>query len=293
MLRAQSAGAVVTALPAANVAVPLAVSAGRLNSRVITTHHTPARTYSRGLDRADSLTGCLPCVRHIVTVSDGVAQSLAAKSAAYRTKLSTSRNAVPPDVERLLASLSADRRTRASRGKVLICSGRLAMQKNYPVVLRALARLPADVSLEIVGGGSDEQALRQLAAELAITDRVRFLGQMSRFDTLQRVSRADVFLQMSLFEGNSLSLIEAAKLGLPLIVSDVPEQREAITDPSGDLCGEAIGPHDHEGLAATVDRLLSDPNQLEQLERKSLALGDTIQFEKVVSAYERLLLPAG
>jgi glycosyltransferase involved in cell wall biosynthesis len=188
-LRAQAPVAVITALPAANVAVPLAVTMTRIRTKVITTHHTPSQTYAPRLDAADAVTGRLRCVRHIVTVSDAVASSLSNKSPAYRSKLTTIRNAVPPDIEDALSLLAARRQNGKPRKGLLVCSGRLAEQKNYPVILRALSHLP-EVTLEIVGAGPEEGPLRALAAEVGVTNRIHFIGQKTRLETLEIVSLA-------------------------------------------------------------------------------------------------------
>lgn len=286
-LRRQAPTAVVTALPAANVIVPIAVTVGKVATKVITTHHTPSQTYLRALDIADAFTGRLSCVRHIVGVSDAVANTLASKPPSYRSKLITIRNAVPPEMEDVLATLAVARRLRPGRGRRLVCSGRLAEQKNYGVVLRSLARLP-DVTLEIVGAGPEGPSLGRLAAELGVAQRVVFLGQKTRMETLERVSRGDIFVQMSLFEGNSLSLIEAAKLGIPLIVSDVPEQREGITDRAGIPCGLIVPTHDDRALAEAVRQLLDDAKKYLAFADHSARLGDQIRFEDLVSSYEQL-----
>lgn len=289
-LRSHAPEAIVTALPAANVIVPLAVTAGRLGARVITTHHTPSQTYSRILDAADAVTGRLPCVEHIVTVSDAVANSLSNKSPAYRRKLATIRNAVPPDVEQALASLAKARQDWTVRRRRLVCSGRLAEQKNYPVMVRALSHLP-DVTLQIVGAGPEEVALRSLAEHLGVAQRIDFIGQKTRLETLQLVSQGDIFVQMSLFEGNSLSLIEAAKLGIPLIVSDVPEQREGISDRAGVACGLVVPTHDDRALAAAVRRLLNDDAHYKSFAAHSARLGKEYRFHDVVKNYAELVNP--
>jgi glycosyltransferase involved in cell wall biosynthesis len=286
-LRSQAPAAIITALPAANVAVPLAVTAGRIRTKVITTHHTPSQTYAPRLDAADAVTGRLPCVHRIVTVSDAVANSLSNKSPAYRSKLTTIRNAVPPDIEDALGVLAGKRQNGNPRKGLLVCSGRLAEQKNYPVILRALGHLP-DVTLDIVGAGPEETPLRALAEEVGVTNRVNFIGQKTRLETLEIVSQGDIFVQTSLFEGNSLSLIEAAKLGLPLIVSDVPEQREGITDRAGVLCGLIVPTHDHRALAGAIRRLFESPQEYQCFADHSARLGSEYQFRNVISSYEDL-----
>jgi glycosyltransferase involved in cell wall biosynthesis len=212
---------------------------------------------------------------------------LSSKPSLYRSKLKTIRNAVPPSIEKLLAQLSSRRERHGFKHDTIVCSGRLAPQKNFEVVIRAMARLPG-IRLELVGAGPEEAWLKKLAQECGVGSQVVFLGQKSREDTLSIVAQGAVFVQMSRFEGNSLSLIEAAKLGLPLVVSDAPEQREGVTSSSGRSCGLVLPMHDDAALAAAVARLLSDDAAYADLASASKRLGDEIQFSNLIGAYSLL-----
>jgi glycosyltransferase involved in cell wall biosynthesis len=286
-LRSDRPQCVFTALPAANVLVPAAAQIAGTGTRVVTTHHTPSQTYQKALDRLDGLTGCLRSVQNIVCVSDAVATSLSSKPALYRSKLKTIRNAVPPAIEELLAQLSSRRERNGFKQDTIVCSGRLAPQKNFEVVIRAMARLPG-VKLELVGAGPEEAWLKKLTEECGVGSQVSFLGQKSREDTLSIVAEGAVFVQMSRFEGNSLSLIEAAKLGLPLVVSDAPEQREGVTSSSGRCCGLVLPMHDHVTLADALTRVLKDDVAYADLASASKHLGEEIQFSKLIGAYSVL-----
>ena len=276
--------AIFTALPAANVLAPLAVGLARTGARVVTSHHTPCETYNPLLDAADSVTGRLPATHRIVAVSDAVASSHRSKPAGYRAKLMTIHNAVPPAIEKFLGELASARSARKNGQRLIVCSGRLAGQKNYPVIVKAMSHL-ADARLLIVGSGPDEKDLRQLADELSVSERIDFVGLRSREEALRIVSGGDVFVQMSLFEGNSLSLIEAAKLGLPLIVSDVAEQREAITDSQGRLCGMVVGLHAAADLAEAIRKMLDDPATHSEFSERSASLGAEIRFADLIDSY--------
>jgi glycosyltransferase involved in cell wall biosynthesis len=69
--------------------------------------------------------------------------------------------------------------------------------------------------------GGDE---RQLAAELGISDRVRFFGSVLDISPILRA--ADVFLMPSTHEGFGVAACEAMGAGLPVILSDVPGLRD-------------------------------------------------------------------
>ena len=129
--------------------------------------------------------------------------------------------------------------------------------KDQPTLLRGFAAaapdLP-DVDLLLAGDGPLRGELESFAAELRVTDRVKFLGIRSDVPDLMRA--ADVFALTSLSEAASLTLLEAMASGLPGVVTDVggnPEivrhGREGLLFPRGDTAG----------CAAALRRLFRDP----------------------------------
>lgn len=164
---------VFTAMPAANVLAPAAALLAGPGVTIVTSHHSPADTHNRILRRLDELTGSSKPVAAVVSVSKAVDHSLDAKLAAYRAKQRVIPNALPPRIENHIAALALSRA--GVRRRVIVASGRLTAQKNYPVLLRAAVRMP-DVDIEIIGAGQDEEALKAMAAELGVACRVSFLG---------------------------------------------------------------------------------------------------------------------
>jgi len=284
--------AVFTALPAANVLAPIAARIARTGVKVVTSHHSPSDTYHPVLDRVDALTGSMREVSTIISVSRTVQDTHDRKPRAYRDKLLTVKNALPVAIESHIAALSAQRPRDRARGRLVVATGRLAYQKNYPVLIRAAAHMP-DVTIDIIGAGSDEADLRALAEQLGVSERVRFLGFRPRPEALTLLAEGDVFVQPSLFEGHSLALIEAAKLGLPLVVSDAPVQIEGVSDITGEHCGVIVGVHDDVSLAREITRLLDDAAHYRLYAEKSARLAASVTYEAMILAYEGLLAPAG
>lgn len=277
-----------TAMPAANVLAPIAARLAGVDTRIVISHHSPVDTYSPILNSIDGWVGSWKNVQTVVTVSDAVGASLKGKPKPYVAKQKTIHNALPPDVEGLLATLATERANGQPKGRRVIATGRLFPQKNYPVLVRAAAHMP-DVEIVIVGTGPDETMLKQLAQELGVTDRVSFVGHRSRKEALQLLSEGDVFVQPSWFEGHSLGLIEAAKLRLPLVVSNVPVQIEGITGPDGTRCGIAVDPSDDVALAREIRRLLDEPAHYSTWAERASDLAASITYEGMIVAYEELL----
>ncbi len=128
--------------------------------------------------------------------------------------------------------------------------------KGHKEFFTALASLKDRYPVQglVIGGGRREAEMRQLAVEMGLEERVRFLGQ--RDDVPDLLAALDIFVLPSHSEGVSLALLEAMAAGLPVIASRVGGLPEVVTD--GDH-GLLIPPQDPEALAAALARLLDEP----------------------------------
>lgn len=287
-LRRERPQVVFTAMPAANVAAALCARLAGCGTRVIVSHHSPVETHNRALNAFDGFAGSLSSVAAVVSVSHTVASSLERKPEAYKAKRITIHNALPPRIEELLAKLAESSAPRQARCRTVVATGRLAEQKNYPLLIRAAGKL-RDVTFNIVGDGPDKEALLALRSEVGAQGNVHLLGHLPREEALQQLAAGDVFVQVSLFEGHSLALVEAARLGLPLIVSDVPVQVEGITSADGTLCGTLTGLSDVDGLARSIRAVLDDPALYSRMSLLSLKLGAEASYTAMLDAYEKLI----
>jgi len=134
--------------------------------------------------------------------------------------------------------------------------GRLVDQKGQAHLIRAMARLRADLPMAhllLVGDGWNREPLQQLASQLNIADKITFLG--TRRDIPSLLATSDIFVFPSLYEGLPGALVEAMLAGKPIIASDIPEVREVIQpETDGILCP----PTDDHALAAAMLQLAHD-----------------------------------
>ena len=104
-------------------------------------------------------------------------------------------------------------------GLILISVSRLTEEKGIDMVIKALAQIPKDIQVNywIVGSGTQEMALRKLANDIGVDNRIVFLGhQVNPYVFLKS---ADVFILPSKIEGFSNSLLESMYCSLPSIVT--------------------------------------------------------------------------
>ena len=100
--------------------------------------------------------------------------------------------------------------------QVILSLGRLTEQKNHAMLIKAAARLRhRDWRLRIFGSGPEEIALRSLADELGIADRLELPGFIA--DPVPEYLSAAVMALSSRWEGLPATLIEAIACGCPVV----------------------------------------------------------------------------
>lgn len=124
-------------------------------------------------------------------------------------------------------------------------------QKDQDTLVRALASLPNDYVLWLVGDGERKEAVKALAEQQGVGDRVTLWG--ARNDVPRILKSSDVICMSSHWEGLSLSNIEGMSAGKPFIASDVNGLRE-VTKDYGLLFPEG----DAHALAALLRKLHDD-----------------------------------
>ncbi len=103
---------------------------------------------------------------------------------------------------------------------IFVFSGRLGPEKNLSFLIKAFAGVAEaieNVHLVIIGGGPEEQALKNQAAGISASKRVHFFG-MLEYDLLPAyLAMCDAFVTASITETHPLSVIEAMATGLPVL----------------------------------------------------------------------------
>jgi len=156
--------------------------------------------------------------------------------------------------------------TSSSNGTVrLVTVSHLVARKRHEVVLRALSLLDPARRPEhlVIGDGPCRRGLERLAGELGVSDRVRFLGQLPNPEAVARAAACDLFVMPGVEEPFGVAFVEAMAAGLPAIGSRGEGGPEDIA-----AAGEGmllVEPGDAAGLAAVIDRLSADRDELRRL----------------------------
>lgn len=174
--------------------------------------------------------------------------------------------------------------------RYIIAVGTVEERKNQVAAVRALALLPEDVCLVVVGRprGHYPQQVRRVAKELGVDHRVIFLQNavFSDFPALYRGAVASVY--MSVFEGFGIPVLESLCCDCPVVTSNVSSMPEA----GGDAALYAA-PDDYRTLAAHLSRLLSDPafrnSQIEKGRTQRLRFAPEKVSQDMLALYRSLL----
>ena len=101
-------------------------------------------------------------------------------------------------------------------------------RKNQLQLIRSFADIAnkCDFDLKIAGNGRDYHVIKQLIVDLKLTNRVNLIQSPNDDELLQLLIKSSGFVYPSLQEGFGIPLVEAANVGVPMIVSDIPIFRE-------------------------------------------------------------------
>jgi glycosyltransferase involved in cell wall biosynthesis len=109
------------------------------------------------------------------------------------------------------------------REKVVLFLGRITMQKGPEYFVRAAARVAErveDVKFVIAGAGDQMPYIVGLVDELGLEDMVEFTGFLRGSDVDRAYRRADVYVMPSVSEPFGLTALEAARHGVPVVLSN-------------------------------------------------------------------------
>lgn len=155
---------------------------------------------------------------------------------------------------------------------VVVGMGRLTRQKNFTLLLRAVAAIESTtpVHVLILGEGEDRAMLTDLVGELGLGDRVALPGFVT--NPYAYLAHADLFVLSSDWEGLPTVLIEALAIGTPVVATDCPSgPREILADGAH---GALVPVGDVNALANAMARVLAAerrPTDAAWLEQFTLA----------------------
>ena len=140
--------------------------------------------------------------------------------------------------------------------------GRLVPGKNYPTMLKAIAKIASidpTVKFFVVGGGSSERELIKLSKDLKIKENVIWLGRTEHIREF--LSKIDLFIFASKGEGFGLVLLEAMLADKPILAAD----NSAMPEVLGSNYKGLFSTDDYKLLSEKIIDLMNDHTKSESL----------------------------
>lgn len=173
------------------------------------------------------------------------------------------------DVEKAVKSIKSKVHKVGGQKKIIITTSRLVYKNGVDILIEAMALLKKEglannIQCQILGGGQDEEKLKELTRVSGLSNEVVFLGHINQEIVYDYLANADIFVRMSRSEGLGISFLEAMGAGLPIIATRVGGIPDFLKDPSDVSEDKATGlfakVNDPKDLADKIRMLINDEN---------------------------------
>ncbi len=173
--------------------------------------------------------------------------------------------------------------------KYVLSVGRLTPEKRQHLIAEAFKRVKTDMKLAIVGGNPYNPEYVEKVKKAAEGDpRIIVPGPIYGKETDELYFNAAVFVNASEVEGTSLSILQAMGNGIPLLVSDIDENKAAVH-------GAALlfRWNDFDDFVEKFQKIVEDEQLRRQLAEKSIEVAKKFySWEQTATQFEKLLMDA-
>jgi glycosyltransferase involved in cell wall biosynthesis len=228
-----------------------------------------------------------PRAEAIIAVSEGVAHDVRALTKLPAERVTTIYNpVVGPEIEAGARAPLDHPWFLPGSPPVVLGVGKLKLQKNFPLLLRAFARVRAarPARLVILGEGGHLHELERLAVHLGVAEDVAFPGFVE--NPYAWMARAAVFALSSSWEGLPGALIEAMACGCPVVSTDCPSGPDEILE-DGRLA-PLVPVGDERALAEAILSVLDRPPDTGRLRERARAFSIDAAVDRYLEVLARV-----
>lgn len=180
-----------------------------------------------------------------------------------------------------------EEQTALKNGLLIVTTGRLALQKNYELAVKA-AKILRDKRYDFrwlfIGDGEERSNIAALVKGYKLQDKVLLLGMKT--NPYPYMARCDVYVQTSLFEGFGLTIAEAKILGKPVVSTNFDVVHDQLKHGENGLIADMTP----ESVAENIIHLLEDDNLRNQIvanvkrEKNTTYISEVEKVEKLLDA---------
>ncbi len=174
------------------------------------------------------------------------------------------------------------------QGTVIIAMGRLSEEKGYDQLIQAFSKVATQhpqAYLVILGDGDMRPKLESLIDELELQDRVLLPGKIEKPHSI--IEKADIIALSSRYEGFPNALLEGMALGLAALSYNCPSGPSDLID--HEVSGLLVPPENIEEMAIAMDKLLSNPELIQQMGEQAEKVKQRFAIEKIMNDWEKLV----
>lgn len=216
--------------------------------------------------------------RQVITVSNFSARDLQLKGLAQKEKINVIYHGVDEEFSKL-EPVEIE-----SRNFTLMLGGD-SWQKNPELAIKAWAQVNPNVRkkfpLKIIGfcGPQDSQILKSISS-LSLEEDIEIVGWVSEEEIIKQFRHARLFLFPSRYEGFGFPVIQAMRVGTPVITTD----QSSIPEIAG-KAGIKVSPDDCKEMSSAINTLLKDNSVWIEQQRIGLQQAQKFDWEKSIKAH--------
>ena len=241
----------------------LAKRLARVKTRIVVSEHNTLSLESQGIPRLSVRLTPLaarlfyPHADGIIAVSQGVADDLAELTHLPPEKIDVIYNAVlTPNLQQKAQATIDHPWFKAGEPPVVLAVGRLHSQKDYPMLIRAFARLRQQQSarLMILGTGPEAAQLQQMIDKAGLANEVTLMGFVT--NPYAYMAQASVMVLSSAWEGFGNVLVEAMAAGTAIVSTDCRSGPSEVLNHG--LYGLLVPVGDSEAMAGAITQAIAE-----------------------------------
>jgi glycosyltransferase involved in cell wall biosynthesis len=204
---------------------------------------------------------------------------------------------IPMGIDEAFLETGKHRKAEFEKRPITILSNRnLLPIYNVSLLIRAIPivmKEEPETKFLIAGDGAEKEALERKVKNLNINSSVKFLGRVPHEEMPALLSHADIYVSTSLYDGTSVSLLEAMGSGAFPIVTDIPANREWISDGEN---GFLVQLDEERFLAEKIVKAIRNQDLMERSRDRNFSLIKEkalwpVTIENIKSIYAEILAP--
>jgi glycosyltransferase involved in cell wall biosynthesis len=224
----------------------------------------------------------------VIAVSEGIKRNLIEEFHIPANKIRVIYNPIDCDAITTLSVIPPEHPFFKGKEPVIVGVGRLVQQKRFDILIRAFCSVmkEIDARLIILGEGPEREALRKLVGDYGMEEKVSLAGFQK--NPYQFLSKSDVFVLSSGFEGLPMVILEAMACGAPVISTDCRSGPREILQ--NGKCGLLVPVGDEVALSKGIVTLLRDRALRENFSKAGKERAKDFSAGEVSTQYNNMLL---